>query len=96
MSVVPLARILVVDDEVAQMKALCNTLQDHGYEATGHYSARAALEEIEKDKFELMLTDLMMPEIDGISLLQSALRKDSGLVGIIMTAKGRLPRRWRR
>jgi signal transduction histidine kinase len=88
MTEIPPAKILIVDDEVAQMKALCNTLQDQGYEATGFSSAKAALAELEKTKFDLLLTDLMMPEMDGIALLQAALKKDSNLVGIIMTGEG--------
>jgi two-component system, sensor histidine kinase and response regulator len=84
----PLAKILIVDDETAQMKALCNTLQDHGYESTGYSSARAALEEIAEGRFDLLLTDLMMPEMDGIALLQAALQRDTNLVGIIMTGEG--------
>ncbi|MCE0484786.1 MAG: response regulator [Methylacidiphilales bacterium] len=81
-------RILIVDDEAAQMKALCVTLRDSGYETTGFESARAALDQIEAGRFDLLLSDLMMPEMDGITLLQSALRKDPGLVGIIMTGEG--------
>jgi len=84
----PLAKILIVDDESAQMKALCNTLKDQGYETTGFTSARAALEQIVAGRFDLLLTDLMMPEMDGITLLKSALQKDSNLVGIIMTGEG--------
>jgi len=84
----PLAKILVVDDEAAQMKALCDTLKDRGYETTGFVSARAALKAMEKTTFDLLLTDLMMPEMDGISLLQAARQKDLNLVGIIMTGEG--------
>jgi signal transduction histidine kinase len=81
-------KILIVDDEAAQMKALCDTLRDHGYETTGFVSARAALKAMEETAFDLLLTDLMMPEMDGISLLQAALQKDANLVGIIMTGEG--------
>jgi signal transduction histidine kinase len=88
MSEIPPAKILIVDDEVAQMKALCNTLQDHGYETIGFSSATAALAELQKAEFDLLLTDLMMPEMDGISLLQAALKKRPSLVGIIMTGEG--------
>jgi signal transduction histidine kinase len=88
MAETPGAQILIVDDETAQMKALCNTLKDQGYETTGHASARAALEQIVPGRFDLLLTDLMMPEMDGIALLQSAQQKDSNLVGIIMTGEG--------
>jgi signal transduction histidine kinase len=84
----PLAKILVVDDEAAQMKALCDTLRDHGYETTGYVSAKAALKAMEETTFDLLLTDLMMPEMDGISLLQAARQKDLNLVGIIMTGEG--------
>ena len=39
-------------------------------------------------KFDLLLTDLMMPEMDGIALLQAARQKDPDLVGVIMTGEG--------
>jgi signal transduction histidine kinase len=88
MAEIPMAKILIVDDEAAQMKALCNTLRDHGYEPTGFSSAKAALAAMDESKFDLLLTDLMMPEMDGIALLQAARQKDSTLVGIIMTGEG--------
>jgi signal transduction histidine kinase len=88
MAETPMATILIVDDEAAQMKALCNTLKNHGYEPTGFSSAKAALAAMDESKFDLLLTDLMMPEMDGIALLQAARRKDSTLVGIIMSGEG--------
>ena len=81
-------RILVVDDEVAQMKALCDTLMDHGYETAGFTSGQAALAALPKGRFDLLLTDLTMPEMDGIALLQAALTLDANIVCIIMTGKG--------
>ncbi|HEY1171744.1 MAG TPA: response regulator [Verrucomicrobiae bacterium] len=84
----PAPRILIVDDESAQMKALCNTLKDHGYDTVGFSSAKAALESLRKSEYDLLLTDLMMPEMNGINLLQGALEKDPDLVGIIMTGEG--------
>lgn len=88
MAITPKAKILVVDDEVAHMKALCDTLRDHGFETTGIASARAAVEAIKETKYDLLLSDLMMPEMDGIALLQAATRADPDLVGIIMTGEG--------
>jgi hypothetical protein len=88
MADLPPAKILIVDDEVAQMKALCNTLKDHGYETTGFSSAGAALKELDRTGFDLLLSDLMMPEMNGIELLQAALKKSPDLVGIIMTGEG--------
>ena len=77
-----------MDDEAAQMEALCNTLKDYGYATVGFSSANAALAELQKTEFDLLLTDLMMPEMDGITLLQTALGKKPNLVGILMTGEG--------
>jgi two-component system sensor histidine kinase/response regulator len=82
------AKILIVDDETAQMKALCNTLQDHEYKTVGFSSAKAALEELKKTEFDLLLSDLMMPEMNGIELLQAAHKTHPNLVSIIMTGEG--------
>jgi two-component system sensor histidine kinase/response regulator len=84
----PLAKILIIDDEVTQMKALCHTLRDRGYETIGLSSARMALDAIRETPFDLLLSDLMMPEMDGIALLQAATQIDPNLVGIIMTGEG--------
>ncbi len=81
-------RILIVDDEAAQMRALCDTLRDQGYEAEGFTSGEAALEALQARPFDLLLTDLMMPGMDGVALLAAALKTDPNLVGILMTGMG--------
>ncbi len=80
-------RILVVDDEVELMRALCDSLQGQ-YETKGFSDPTAALEALQHGEFDLMLSDLMMPEMDGIQLLRKALEVDPNLVGIIMTGQG--------
>jgi two-component system sensor histidine kinase/response regulator len=82
------AKLLIVDDEASQMKALCDTLEHEGYSTTGFTSANQALQALRELKFDLLITDLMMPEMDGITLFQAALEKDPNLVGIIMTGQG--------
>lgn len=82
------ARLLIVDDEVAQMRALCDTLQEHGYETVGCSNGAAGLEALRKAPFDLLLADLMMPGMNGIEFLRAALRVDPMLVGIIMTGEG--------
>jgi two-component system, sensor histidine kinase and response regulator len=84
----PLARLLIVDDEESQMKALCETLCEEGYQTTGFTSAKEALEALGKQSFDLVLTDLMMPEMSGIALLEAATQRDPELVGIVMTGQG--------
>jgi signal transduction histidine kinase len=88
MTDIPPSSLLIVDDEVAHMKALCDTLQGHGYKIAGFSAPAAALAEIQAGRFDVLLTDLMMPEMDGIALLAAARLKDPQLAGIIMTGEG--------
>ena len=82
------ARLLIVDDESAQMRALCDTLGLEGYATHGFSSARQALTELRPGQFDLLLTDLMMPEMDGITLINAAKQIDSTLGAIVMTGHG--------
>jgi len=81
-------RLFIVDDEEAQMRALCDTLSTCGYDVSGFTSGRAALQAAERRTFDLLLADLMMPEMDGIALLRDVQAIDPDVVGIIMTGKG--------
>jgi signal transduction histidine kinase len=81
-------RLLIVDDEAAQMRALCDTLGVEGYATQGFSSARLALESLRPGEFDLVLTDLMMPEMDGISLIDAARKIDATLGAIVMTGHG--------
>ncbi|HEY4366781.1 MAG TPA: ATP-binding protein [Steroidobacteraceae bacterium] len=83
-----LGRLLIVDDEAAQMKALCDTLEMEGYVTTGYSSARQALATLREGEVDMLLTDLMMPEMDGISLLNAARQVDGNLAGVVMTGHG--------
>jgi len=83
-----LGRLLIVDDEVELMNALCETLADQNYETVGVSSPREGLKSLAEQEFDLLLSDLMMPGMDGIQLLRKALEIDPNLVGIIMTGQG--------
>ncbi|MFZ0501408.1 MAG: response regulator [Steroidobacteraceae bacterium] len=81
-------RLLVVDDEPAQVEALCRTLEDEGYSVKGFTSAAAALAALRAGAFDIVLTDLTMPGMDGITFLNAARAIDPGLAGIVMTGHG--------
>lgn len=83
-----LGRLLIVDDEVALMTALETGLQANNYEATGFASSKEALKELETREFDLLLTDMMMPAMNGMDLLQAALAIDPNLGAIMMTGQG--------
>src|SRR5713226_8051365 len=90
MPATPLARLLIVDDEGAYMKALCDTLEAEGYSTTGFTSAGAALAALGEQAFDLVLSDLMMPEMDGVSFIRVVLGIDPTVAGIVMTGHGTL------
>jgi len=81
-------RLLVVDDEAAQVEALCRTLEDEGYSVTGFTGTGAALAALRGGSFDIVLTDLTMPGMDGIAFLNAAREIDPGLAGIVMTGHG--------
>jgi two-component system, sensor histidine kinase and response regulator len=82
------ARLLIVDDEPAHMTALYHTLEDADYDVTAFSDAALALESMQRQMFDLLLTDLKMPVMDGITLLRAAQKIDPHLVGIVMTGHG--------
>jgi len=83
-----IARLLIVDDEAAQMRALCDTLRIEGYVTQGFASAQEALQNLRPGEFDLLLTDLMMPEMDGIALINAMKTIDADLGAIVMTGHG--------
>ncbi len=84
----PKTRLLIVDDEESQMEALRDTLSERGFDAVGHTSPHAAIKVLEVQDFDILLTDLMMPGMDGISLLRAAQAIRPLLVGVVMTGHG--------
>jgi signal transduction histidine kinase len=81
-------RLLIVDDESAQLRALCETLALEGFTTEGFASPRTALSALQPGRHELLLTDLMMPEMDGIELIAAARRIDPDLGALVMTGHG--------
>ena len=82
------AHLIVVDDEVAHMRALCDTLGFEGYQVQGFHSPNEALRALSETQCDLLLTDLMMPEMDGIELFRAARAVDPDIAGVIMTGHG--------
>ncbi len=84
----PLGRILVVDDERELMVTLVEALARQGYETRGFDNGRQALETLKAEAFDILMVDLMMPGMDGLTVMKAALEMDQDLVMIMMTGQG--------
>jgi two-component system sensor histidine kinase/response regulator len=80
--------MLIVDDEARNVTALMQTLSPLGLQASGAHSAAEAMALLRSQSFDLLLTDLMMPQVNGIELLRQALAIDPHLAVILMTGHG--------
>jgi two-component system response regulator FlrC len=84
----PKGSILVVDDEPAMRLLLSSVLKDEGHDVTAAASGEEALQLIARRHYHLLLTDLKMPGISGLDLLERVKRDDPGTAVIILTAFG--------
>ncbi len=82
-----MARILVVDDEPKMTSLVCGTLEDEGHRVMTTTDSNEALRLIEKHAYDIVITDLSMPQVSGMQILESALAKGGAEV-IMMTAYG--------
>jgi signal transduction histidine kinase/CheY-like chemotaxis protein len=78
-------KILVVDDEEIMLKLACDALRSQGHLVTGASGAFEALDKLKQTKFDFILTDIKMPEMDGLELIQAAHQIDSSMGAIFMT-----------
>jgi DNA-binding NtrC family response regulator len=81
-------RILVVDDERSQREILQLILEGEGYRLATAANGALALQALREAEFDLVLTDLKMPGMSGIALLEELLRTAPGACVVLMTAHG--------
>jgi len=80
-------RLLVVDDHADTCTGMKMILERRGYDITVAYSAGAALEKTEQEDFDLLISDIGLPDRSGYELM-SELRKSKGLPGIALSGFG--------
>ena len=79
-------RILIIEDEIKIATYLVKGLKESGYQAECVYLGLQGLEMLKRDKYDLLILDVMLPDIDGWSVLQ-VLRQFSKIPVIFLTAK---------
>ncbi len=80
-------RILIVDDETLLVKGLKYSLEQDGYKTDSAFDGNEALEKATKEKYDLIILDLMLPGIDGLEVCRK-IREQSQVPIIMLTAKG--------
>ncbi len=78
-------KILVVDDDPKANQLLTRFLEIEGYEVESATDGKSALQACKDSKFDLVLTDMKMPHMDGIELLKQVKNLDSNVIGVVVT-----------
>jgi len=78
-------KVLLVDDEGDFLEALSQRMTSRGMEVTTTTSAREAIKKVEEGSFDAVILDLMMPEMDGLEVLQTLKQKKPEIQVILLT-----------
>jgi two-component system response regulator PilR (NtrC family) len=79
-------RILVVDDERSMRELLAIVLRREGYEVVLAENGRSAIEALERESVDLLISDIKMPDMSGVEVLRAAKQVDQDILGIMITA----------
>lgn len=87
--------ILVVEDDEKLNRVVCTYLKDSGFQAKGCLNARDAYDEMYNQLYDLIISDIMMPEIDGFEFAQTVRKINQRIPILFMSAKDDLPSKQR-
>ena len=84
-------QILVVDDDTKLTRSVCTYLNDSGYEAKGCFSAQAAYDDMYQKRYDLVISDIMMPDVDGFEFAKTVRGLNQNIPILFMSARDDLP-----
>ena len=88
-------RILVLEDDAKLNQMVCTYLNDSGFQAKGCLHANDAYDEMYNSLYDLIISDIMMPDIDGFEFAESVRRVNKHIPILFMSAKDDLPSKQR-
>lgn len=86
-----MSKILLAEDDLSLGRLVCATLRAEGYDVTSCADGDAAADEFGKDKYDLVITDIMMPKLDGFALAELIRSADEHVPILFMTARDDKP-----
>ena len=84
-------KILVAEDDRAINGLVCTYLRENGYEAKACYDGEQALAALEEGSYAMIISDIMMPKVDGFALAEGVRLTDEKTPILFMTAKDDKP-----
>jgi DNA-binding response OmpR family regulator len=81
-------KILIIEDELNMVNGLKDNLEFEGYEVDTATEGRTGLQKILKQKYDLVLLDIMLPEVSGLDICKTARKEGINTPVILLTAKG--------
>lgn len=83
-------RLLLAEDELAMSRALCAILERNNYSVDAVYDGQEALDYLEADNYDAAILDIMMPKVDGITVLKEIRARGNLIPVIMLTAKSEI------
>lgn len=80
-------RLLLAEDEKSLSKAIITILEKNNYSADAVYNGQDALDYLQADNYDCLILDIMMPKLDGLSVLKKLREKGNAIPVLILTAK---------
>lgn len=84
-------RILVLEDDAKLNQIVCTYLNDSGFQAKGCLNANAAYDEMYNNLYELIISDIMMPDVDGFAFARTVRQVNRHIPILFMSARDDLP-----
>lgn len=84
-------RALIVDDEIDLREAICDELRDENWLVESAGDGQLALAKLKEEQFDVIISDIRMPKVDGLNLLRSVRKTDANIVFVLMSAYADIP-----
>lgn len=83
-----MARLLIVDDDEAVLAVMVEALRNAGFDVESAVNGQLALGQIRNNRFDLLITDILMPEVDGLAIIDKAIAGNQDISVLAISGGG--------